>query len=84
MDKKNILQIQLLIKSLFQEGELDPVELENPVSLGEGVGNLEPANVELTPKEAFFPPTKLRSDSFTSSKSTIYLFLIFLFFLILI
>ena len=29
---KNILQIQLLIKSLFQEGELDPVELENPES----------------------------------------------------
>lgn len=30
MDKKNILQIQLLIKSLFLEGELDPTELENP------------------------------------------------------
>ena len=29
MDKKNIVQIQLLIKSLFQEGELDPRELED-------------------------------------------------------
>ena len=27
MDKKHILTIQLLIKSLFQEGELDPSEL---------------------------------------------------------
>lgn len=29
MDKKNLLQIQLLIKSLFLEGELDPLELED-------------------------------------------------------